>query len=267
MIGETFLRRFRDEVELVEHVLADGARRLVPHWKHVHPPVRDVNREFQQSFTLLERLALMVTTRVGSPGFFLLIATWTVAWLFWNTLGPRHLRFDPAPAFVLWLFISNMIQIFLMPLIMVGQNLLSRHAELRAEADFEINQKAERERAFSAGRCAITGGLHRAHGRGGGPLPARRSRGFYRKSDRVPCSSSSCRLLRKSRMALPSEWPMSARRAGPKISRAIRRMTTSSPVPMLPSPIAHPSSLQTYRGSGPVPTSSGTPGHGEALVG
>jgi uncharacterized membrane protein len=32
-----------------------------------------------------------------------------------------------------------------MPLIMVGQNLLSRHAELRAEADFEINQKAERE--------------------------------------------------------------------------------------------------------------------------
>jgi uncharacterized membrane protein len=38
-----------------------------------------------------------------------------------------------------------MIQILLMPLIMVGQNLLNRHAELRAEADFEINQKAERE--------------------------------------------------------------------------------------------------------------------------
>jgi uncharacterized membrane protein len=32
-----------------------------------------------------------------------------------------------------------------MPLIMVGQNLLNRHAELRAEADFEINQKAEQE--------------------------------------------------------------------------------------------------------------------------
>jgi uncharacterized membrane protein len=38
-----------------------------------------------------------------------------------------------------------MIQIFLMPLIMVGQNLQSRHAEARAEADFEINTKAERE--------------------------------------------------------------------------------------------------------------------------
>jgi uncharacterized membrane protein len=28
---------------------------------------------------------------------------------------------------------------------MVGQNLLGRHAELRAESDFEINQKAEQE--------------------------------------------------------------------------------------------------------------------------
>ncbi len=38
-----------------------------------------------------------------------------------------------------------MIQIFLMPLIMVGQNLQSRHAEIRAEADFDVNTKAERE--------------------------------------------------------------------------------------------------------------------------
>ena len=50
-----------------------------------------------------------------------------------------------APAFVIWLFISNMIQIMLMPLIMVGQNLQGRHSELLAEADFEINQKAEKE--------------------------------------------------------------------------------------------------------------------------
>jgi uncharacterized membrane protein len=59
--------------------------------------------------------------------------------------APSAARFDPYPAFVLWLFISNMIQIFLMPLIMIGQNLQARHAEARAEADFEINTKAERE--------------------------------------------------------------------------------------------------------------------------
>jgi uncharacterized membrane protein len=78
-------------------------------------------------------------------GFFLIIFGWTILWLSWNMFVPKTLRFDPFPAFVLWLFISNMIQIFLMPLIMIGQNLQGRHAEVRAEADFEVNTKAERE--------------------------------------------------------------------------------------------------------------------------
>jgi len=38
-----------------------------------------------------------------------------------------------------------MIQIFLMPLIMIGQNIQSRHSELLAEQDFAINKKAEVE--------------------------------------------------------------------------------------------------------------------------
>jgi uncharacterized membrane protein len=46
---------------------------------------------------------------------------------------------------VLWLLISNLMQIQLMPLIMVGQNLQDRHAELRDELDFQTNLKAERE--------------------------------------------------------------------------------------------------------------------------
>ena len=59
--------------------------------------------------------------------------------------APKEFRFNPYPAFVLWLFISNMIQIFLMPLIMVGQNLQGKHSEIRAENDYEINLKAEKE--------------------------------------------------------------------------------------------------------------------------
>ena len=108
-------------------------------------PIRRVNIEHKESLSSLERSALWITNRVGTMGFFLVIFGWTVCWLSWNTLAPESFRFDPFPAFVLWLFMSNMIQIFLMPLIMVGQNLQSRHAEARAEADFEINTKAERE--------------------------------------------------------------------------------------------------------------------------
>jgi uncharacterized membrane protein len=78
-------------------------------------------------------------------GFFLIIFLWTLIWLAWNTIGPKEFRYDPFPAFVLWLFISNMIQLFLMPLIMIGQNLQGRHAERRAESDFEVNVRAEKE--------------------------------------------------------------------------------------------------------------------------
>jgi uncharacterized membrane protein len=78
-------------------------------------------------------------------GFFLIILGWTVLWLGWNLLAPASLEFDPPMAFVFWLFISNVIQILLMPLIMVGQNIQARHAELRAEHDLEVNEKSEQE--------------------------------------------------------------------------------------------------------------------------
>jgi uncharacterized membrane protein len=78
-------------------------------------------------------------------GFFLCILTWTVCWLGWNLLAPKSARFDPAMGFVLYLFISNVIQILLMPLIMVGQNVQGAHAEARAEHDLDVNVKAEKE--------------------------------------------------------------------------------------------------------------------------
>lgn len=107
--------------------------------------VQNANLEHKRKLSGRERLALWITDHVGSMRFFFLIFGWTLVWLGWNTLAPAALRFDPFPAFVLWLFISNMIQIFLMPLIMIGQNLQSRHAEERAQADYIINQKAEAE--------------------------------------------------------------------------------------------------------------------------
>ncbi len=113
--------------------------------KRLRKPVPHVNVELREKLSRLERAAIWTTNRVGTMGFFLVIFVWTLVWLGWNTLAPNSIRFDPFPAFVLWLFLSNMIQIFLMPLIMVGQNLQGRHAEARAEADFDVNTKAERE--------------------------------------------------------------------------------------------------------------------------
>jgi uncharacterized membrane protein len=109
------------------------------------PILRNANIVHKQNLSKLDKLALWITEHVGSMGFFFIVFVWTVIWLGWNMFAPIILRFDPYPAFVLWLFISNVLQIFLMPLIMIGQNLQSSHAEIRAEVDFEINKKAEKE--------------------------------------------------------------------------------------------------------------------------
>ena len=113
--------------------------------KKIRRRVINANIAHEESFNKLERVAIWITEHVGTMGFFMIILAWTIVWLSWNILAPKSLQFDPFPAFVLWLFISNMIQIFLMPLIMIGQNLQGRHSEIRAEADFEVNVKAERE--------------------------------------------------------------------------------------------------------------------------
>ncbi len=141
---EPLFAKFAGDMVEVEHEVL-GAIKSVPHLRHDQDAVRDVNQEYHESFSFMERMALLVTEHIGTFGFFLIIFCWTGFWLLWNTIGPARLRFDPAPAFVLWLFISNMIQILLMPLIMVGQNLQGRHSEMRAQSDFEINQKAEKE--------------------------------------------------------------------------------------------------------------------------
>jgi len=113
--------------------------------KKARKPIKNINIEYKERLSKLERFAVWITERVGTMGFFLIIFLWTVLWLGWNVLASVEFTFDPYPAFVLWLFISNMVQIFLMPLLLIGQNLQGKHASARAEADFEVNTKAERE--------------------------------------------------------------------------------------------------------------------------
>jgi uncharacterized membrane protein len=108
-------------------------------------PIRDINRDVAERLSTLDKTAVWITEHVGTMGFFLIILIWTVLWLGWNLLAPKNLQFDPPTGFVFWLFISNLIQILLMPLIMVGQNIQGRHSEERAKNDLEINIKAERE--------------------------------------------------------------------------------------------------------------------------
>ncbi len=124
-------------------------------YKHIVPsleevisrrtPIKNPTAEHKESLTTAEKFAVFMHRRIGSLGFFFILIVWTILWLGWNILAPAHLRFDPAPAFVIWLFASNILQLILLPVIMVGQNIEGRAAEKRAESDYEINKRSERE--------------------------------------------------------------------------------------------------------------------------
>ncbi len=89
------------------------------------------------------RIARVVTAAVGTMYAFYALALSMAGWILWqSTLASEP--FDPYP-FAFLLFLGNIVQLLLMPLIMVGQNVQSAHADARAEADFEVNTKAEQE--------------------------------------------------------------------------------------------------------------------------
>ncbi len=126
------------------------SRLRLPSFTPTSPPVKNANDIQKQELSPLDKFAVKITDKVGSMGFFLIIFGWTVLWCGYNMLaslvpGLHWPAFDPFPAFVAYLLMSNVIQIFLMPLIMVGQNLQGRHSEIRAQLDFEVNTKAEKE--------------------------------------------------------------------------------------------------------------------------
>jgi len=146
---ENFLSFIHDNPKVALEMLSATFSRLRRTDKMLQQRVsRNVNVVYEKSLKTLDRLAIAITNQVGSFGFFLIILGWTVVWTGYNILASEvpalHLRaFDPFPAFVAYLLISNVIQILLMPLIMVGQNLQGRHSETRAELDFQVNLKNE----------------------------------------------------------------------------------------------------------------------------
>jgi len=113
--------------------------------RQTRKPVRNDRIQHLQTLSFSERFAVFIHRYVGSIGFFFSIIVWTVGWLAWNMFAPIEMRFDPAPAFVIWIFVSNILQLVLLPVIMVGQNIEGRAAEWRAQMDFDINKKAEHE--------------------------------------------------------------------------------------------------------------------------
>lgn len=100
--------------------------------EHIH---RNAYREVQQRFSAQDRIALAVTGAIGTMYAVYVFAMFMAGWMFWQVAQGKQ-AFDPYP-FAFLLFLGNIVQLLLMPLIMVGQNLQGRHAEARAEEEYK----------------------------------------------------------------------------------------------------------------------------------
>lgn len=97
-------------------------------------PIANTNEVHKSRLSKTDKIALFITRRVGTMTFFYLCLI----------LVSLPLFFQPAMPIVQYIS-SGYLQLILLPLILVGQNLQSRHAELRAQHDYETNVKAEKE--------------------------------------------------------------------------------------------------------------------------
>jgi uncharacterized membrane protein len=104
---------------------------------------RNINEEMQIRSTALERMADVIAQFSGSIQFLLLNAAWFFVWITWN-MTPRLPHFDPYPFGFLTMVVS-LEAIFLSIFLLVSQNRQAAKDRLRADAEYEVNLKAELE--------------------------------------------------------------------------------------------------------------------------
>lgn len=79
-------------------------------------------------------VALKITVYFGSMWAFYILMAWQLGWIVWQASGILPIIKDPYP-FSFLLFLGNLIQLWALPAIMVGQNVLAEQQNARAEAD------------------------------------------------------------------------------------------------------------------------------------
>lgn len=104
---------------------------------------RNINVEMEVRMTLAERIADLIAEFSGSIPFLMMNLLWFVIWILWNLI-PGLPHFDPYPFSFLTMVVS-LEAIFLSIFVLVSQSRQSAKDRLRAEADYQVNLKAELE--------------------------------------------------------------------------------------------------------------------------
>ena len=104
--------------------------------KKLNKPV-NVNIKHRENLTILEKVAISITNMVGTM--------WcAIAFTVLALISLPDAIHGGKATIISWIA-QTFLQLVLLSIIMVGQNIQSKRSEARAEADFEVNTKAELE--------------------------------------------------------------------------------------------------------------------------
>ena len=104
---------------------------------------RHLKEEFAKIQNFQDIAADKITAFSGSMAFVYLHAIIFAVWIIVNLIQHKS-GFDPFPFGLLTLIVS-LEAIFLSTFVMLSQNRQAKQADLRAELDYEVNVKAEKE--------------------------------------------------------------------------------------------------------------------------
>lgn len=110
--------------------------------KERHEP-QNVNKKHKESLNFQDRIALLITGAVGTMYAVYFFAVFLAGWMLWQTYFYQK-PFDPFP-FAFLLFLGNIVQLLLMPLIMVGQNIQGKHAEIRSDEEYKTTRSSYKD--------------------------------------------------------------------------------------------------------------------------
>jgi uncharacterized membrane protein len=117
-----------------QHKVVEAAATLFHRLPRLHKP-QNVNEKHADSLGVNDKIALAVTNSMGTMWALYFMAFFMLFWCLWQYMM-HDKAFDPYP-YAFLLFLGNIVQLLLMPLIMVGQSILSKHAEMRADEQYK----------------------------------------------------------------------------------------------------------------------------------
>lgn len=135
----------------------------VPHPRIAHRKAAGVHVTTDEHIGFNGWLAAGITKGFGSMWTFYALVIWMFAWMFFATIGFWIFRDDKYP-FTFLLFLSNLVQLWALPVLAVGQQVLSRASDKQAKQTFQdaeaVLELTDQIHALVKTNHKVTGQVH-----------------------------------------------------------------------------------------------------------